>query len=206
MTVADDQKWSPEAKLKRDEIVQRAADLFEREGFAGTKIDDVAAAVGISKPTLYYYFARKHDILNSIHDEFIEMLLQAHVERLERERSPVELLRGLAHDILGMIATKRGHLRVFFEHHRELPPEYQDELRVKRDRYLRYVEDVVRRGVDAGDFDVPDVSLAALGFLGMCNWSYQWYRADGRLTADEIAELFWRQAVCGLRAANDDPA
>jgi hypothetical protein len=42
----------------------------------------------------------------------------------------------------------------------------------------------------AGDFDIPDTRLAVLGLLGMFNHAHQWFRADGRVTADELADRF----------------
>src|SRR6516165_1267228 len=60
---------------RKHEIVTAAASVFDRDGYGSTSMDDIARTVGIAKPTLYHYFSSKDEILTSIHEEFIDLLL-----------------------------------------------------------------------------------------------------------------------------------
>ena len=91
------------ADARRAEVITLAADLFDRHGYASVSMEQIAAAAGMAKPTLYHYFRAKDEILRGIHETFIDLLL------------------GAMTDIFGLMETHRGHVRVFFEHHRELP-------------------------------------------------------------------------------------
>jgi AcrR family transcriptional regulator len=106
---------------RRQEIVRTAADLFDRAGYSSTTMEDIAHAVGIAKPTLYHYFKSKDEILFWIHEEFIDLLINRHEQRLQALLDPNQLLLEVMADILELMETHRGHVRVFFEHHRELP-------------------------------------------------------------------------------------
>jgi hypothetical protein len=107
-------------------------------------------------------------------------------------------------DTLELAETRPGYARVFFEHFRELPTSEQEAVRQKRNRYLESVEDIIRDGIEAGEFRPVDPNIVALAILGQCNWSYQWYRPGGSMQSRDVAYTFWDQAIRGLRARPDD--
>jgi AcrR family transcriptional regulator len=191
---------------RRSEIVTAAASLFDDSTFAATTMDDIARQVGVAKPTLYHYFASKEEILHAIHEEFIDLLLAHHRERERSGMRPEQALLEAMADVLELMQTHRGHVRVFFEHHRELAPEARAAMRSKRDEYERLVEELIAESVKRGTFRDIDPHLATLGVFGMCNWAYQWYRASGSVRPREIAYQFWNFLVFGLAsdALRDD--
>jgi TetR/AcrR family transcriptional regulator, cholesterol catabolism regulator len=184
---------------KRREIVTRAAELFDRVGYHSVNVGELANAVGIRKPTLYHYFAGKDAILFMIHEEFINLLIEKARAR-PRDLSARDELAGLMSDILSLMDTHRGHVRVFFEHYRELSADDQKTIAVKRDEYQAVVERVINRGIAEGSLRDVDARLASLAFFGMCNWAYQWYRSGGPCSSTEIAALFCDIFVNGLKA------
>lgn len=183
---------------RRDEIIRTAADLFDRDGYASTTMEDIAHAVGIAKPTLYHYFSSKDEILFGIHDEFIALLIARHESRLGAGLGVAQLLLEVMADILELMETHRGHVRVFFEHHRELPAAHQETIRLKRDAYEQMVTDVFAEGIEQGVFRQTDPHLASLAMFGMCNWAYQWYRSGGRMRSRDIGYTFWSYLVHGV--------
>lgn len=185
------------ADAKRREVVAQAAELFDRSGYHTTSVAELARAVGLSKPALYHYFSGKDEVLFWIHEEFIDLLI---ARQRGREHAPaVESLLEVMSDVLELMDTHRGHVRVFFEHHRELANEDRATIRAKRNAYRTMVEDVVRRGIAEGEFREIDTRLATFAVFGMCNWAYQWYRPGGALSTRQIAELFFDLIVNGLR-------
>jgi AcrR family transcriptional regulator len=186
------------ADVRRKEIADAAAHLFDTGGYFTASMGDIASAVGIAKPTLYHYFRGKDEILLHIHHEFIGLLLSRHEARASRGSPAVTELLGLMTDMLDLMQTHPGHVRAFFEHHRELPPERRQEVRAKRDAYMHVVESTIRRGIDQGDVREVNVPIAALAVFGMCNWAYQWFRPQGSLSTGEIAEMFWDFITNGL--------
>jgi TetR/AcrR family transcriptional regulator, cholesterol catabolism regulator len=183
---------------RRQQIVDRAAELFDTVGYASATMEDIAHSVGIAKTTLYHYFTSKDEILFSIHEEFIDPLIRRHDDRLAAGMRAEPLLIEIMADILELMETHRGHVRVFFEHHRELPQEQQATIRVKRDRYEQMVQDVFRQGIAEGSIKDVDPQLAAFALFGMCNWAYQWFRAGGRLRARDVATQFYGFLINGV--------
>lgn len=188
------------ADVRRRQVVTRAAELFDQAGYHTTSMAEVADAVGLEKPSLYHYFSGKDEILFWIHEEFIDLLISKMEARSNSDLSATEELRLVMHDVLRLMDTHRGHVRVFFEHYRELPEEGKAGIRAKRDRYTAYVKEIIVRGTRDGEFRAVDPTLTTFAIFGMCNWTYKWYRSDGPDSSDQIAEFFFELLDRGLRA------
>ncbi|MGY1706249.1 TetR/AcrR family transcriptional regulator [Geodermatophilus sp. SYSU D00697] len=187
---------------RRAQIIDVAARLFEQRGYHETSMEVLAQEVGIRKASLYYYFSNKDLILVEIHEEMIDHLL---VRARERAGSPVERLDGIVFDLVSLMELYPGRLRIFFEHYRELPAEQRRGITVKRDEYQGLLLATLRDGVADGSFVIEDVEVAALAILGMCNWTYQWLRPGGALSARQVADRFLTLVLQGIRAPSTVP-
>ena len=199
MTSAAAQRRALSTGERRHQIVEAAARLFDAQGYANTTMDDVAAAVSIAKGTLYHYFPSKEEILRSIHEEFIQLLIDKYLARVGQGLEPPQLIVGAMKDILSLMVTHRGYVRVFFEHHRELPPEAKRYVTAQRDSYESLLRSAIAAGQARGMFSrMLDDRLVSLAIFGMCNWAYQWFDEHGRLSADEVAESYWHLVLNGI--------
>ncbi|MTB83469.1 TetR family transcriptional regulator [Nocardioides sp. zg-578] len=192
---------SASARERQAQILKRASELFDEVGYYATSMDDIARAVGLAKPTLYHYFNSKDTILLGIHEEFISLLLGRQRAREAGADSDVsELLYDVMFDILDLMRTHRGHVRAFFEHHRELPDSEREEAKKKRDEYFNSVRRLFEVGVERGELE-GDPRLSSMALFGMCNWAYQWYDASGELTTSDVARYFHGILMRGLAAS-----
>jgi TetR/AcrR family transcriptional regulator, cholesterol catabolism regulator len=187
-------------------ILRSAAELFDGRGYHQTHMVDIAAAAGIGKATLYHYFRSKDEILYWLHDEFIELLIERQEIRAQSDMSPSEQLLAVIADILELMDTHRGYVRVFFEHWRELPSTARQLMAARRKHYERLVEQVIADGYADGAFREVDVELSALSLFGMCNWTYQWYKPDGPLRGRDIAAVFHDLFLNGIGQRRLDPS
>jgi AcrR family transcriptional regulator len=181
------------------QIVNEAARLFNRHGYHLVTMDDIATAVGLQKPSLYHYVRSKDEILALIHRELIDVAVSRLRQRTTKKLSPEERLHAIMTDLLELNATHPGHVRVFFEHHRELPLREQRSIREERDAYAELVEAAIRDGIAAGRFRRVNARIATFAFFGMSNWAYQWFQSAGPLRANEIADIFAELLLNGLR-------
>ena len=184
---------------RRAEVIAAAAQLFDVGGYHTVSMEDIADAVGIRKPTLYHYFRAKDEILYEIYLETIDRLLARQERRSAVPLDPKQELLEVMGDVLEVVETLPGHVRVFFEHHRELPAARHDEIMAKRERYHQHTVDVIGRGIEDGSFRADlDPQLSALAIFGACNWAYQWYTRSGELGGREIAQRFWDLFMRGM--------
>lgn len=192
---------------KRRDIVDRAAELFHRDGYESATLEDVATAVGLRKPTIYHYFDSKDDILASIHDEMIEPL----IEKLERRQSfalpaSQRLLEVMA-DVFELVAAQRAHYAVFLDHYRQLDWDTRLRVAAKRERYARNVQQIVEDGIAAGEFRTVDPRLACLLLFGVVNWAARWNERDkGGANIRATAYQFWNILMDGIGERDGQPA
>jgi hypothetical protein len=92
---------------------------------------------------------------------------------------------------MGTIDEYRDQVTVFLHEWRVIKddPEWQP-IRAARREFEDSVEAILREGFEAGIFAFEDSRLATLGFLGMINYSYQWFVPGGRVSPDDVADCF----------------
>jgi AcrR family transcriptional regulator len=188
---------------RRTEVVDTAARIFAARGFHGTSIEDLVEATGLQRGGLYHYMDGKLDLLIAIHERFIDPLLANAREVSERDEPADVQLRELARILMRDIADYHDQVTVFLHEWRaiESDPAWKD-IRVARQEFEQIVSDVLERGRDEGIFDFEDSRLTLLGFLGMINYSYQWFDPKGRVSPATIADRFTDIFLSGIQASS----
>lgn len=194
---------SASADERRNDIIREAAALFNARGYYNTSMEDIAEAVGLRKPTLYWYVSRKEEILYIIHDRIVDNLTERHLARVNTGLSNAEMLKAAMHDLLAQIPEFPGYISAFHETYRELNGDMQAQIKVKRDRYFHMIIDVIQQGMDDGEFRQGDAKSLSLAFFGMSNWVYRWYDPNGPLSLDQIADRFWDILMNGVACNRD---
>lgn len=185
---------------RRSEIVRSAAELMDRVGYHNASMADIAAAAGLRKASLYYYFSSKNEILYWIHEAFIDSLIEPHKRRESIRMTPEQRLLEIVADIVEHTTTHRGFVRVYFENTRELPPETLQKVLTKRDEYQMMIRTELIRGIESGVFRAVDPYLTSRSLFGSCIWTYFWTDDDWRAGRREVAYAFWDQFMAGIGA------
>lgn len=192
-----------EAAGSRQRILEVAARLFRRRGFAGTGMRDIAAGAGLVKSSLYSHFPSKQAILFEIVQATVRRTTPALREIASADLPASERLRRAVSAHVIELIRDLDNVACFVEEGRFLEPVYLSAHLASRDEYERSFRRVLEDGVASGEFRPVDVEMTSLALLGMCNWVARWYRADGRLDASRIAadygELAVRSVACAPR-------
>lgn len=171
---------------KRERILQEAVKLFYERGFTGTTLDDIAAALGVTKPFIYTHFKSKVELLAALCLPTIEMSMDAAAEAARSPGTPTERLRRLVGDFTRVILQRQANIAVFFREEKHLTEEARAEIATKQKGFDRILSKLLREGAASGDFHVADPGLAALAIGGMISWAYTWHRPNGRLGLEEM--------------------
>jgi AcrR family transcriptional regulator len=184
---------------QRELILAQAAALFARRGYAGTSMNEVAQACGLSKATLYHYHADKDTLLASICEAHVSRLHRIVQDAVHDEPTPQGRLRALIRRLVEEYADAQNAHRVLTEDVKFLPAEL-------RDRILDQERAVVR-GFAAVVAELrPDLKEAALAtpltmlLFGMVNWLFTWMKPGGSLDYDAVAPIVADLFLGGLGA------
>jgi len=179
-------------------ILGAALRLFVERGYHGTTIRELAAAAGLSVPGLYHHYESKQAILVALMRRAMADLYERSVAALaESGPDVVARLRGQI-ECLVLFHAHRGDLAfVAANEIRGLKAEARAHHIGARDRQQRLLDEIVEAGVSSGAFAAESARDAARALVTMCTGVAQWYRLDGPLSPDELAE---RYVVLVLRA------
>ncbi len=186
-------------RLTQKAIVAAAAELFARNGFGATSLDEIAERLGATKGALYYHIKNKEDILRHIYLTVLTASEEPLAEIAASPASPTEKLgRAIIHHAT-VAANRSPAMTVFYREHPHLTGPFAREIVVRKKVYERYFEQIIEEGQAAGVFTTEiDAKIATFGLLGMCNWLSQWYQPDGPYTHQQIAAMFVRMVEQGM--------
>jgi TetR/AcrR family transcriptional regulator, cholesterol catabolism regulator len=192
---------SRQRKNARDDILRVFAEMVARNGYADTSIGDVAAALGLSKGTVVYHFNSKLELLEEVHLAYISRgLAQAH-HVLAGLPTPSSQLAGIVYALLKAHRDDRAATIAFLrEISRFTDGAPKKAVAAPRDAYTLLVRGIVSRGMRCGEFRVDDPELVTFQVFAMCNYTWTWYRPDGRRSIEEIARSYIRTLLIGLAA------
>jgi TetR/AcrR family transcriptional regulator, cholesterol catabolism regulator len=192
-----------EVGAKRGEILAVATEYFGRHGYEDTKWADVATAVGIGSTALYHYFESKLHCLLVIqadaiedfherfmritgkHDDFVETLTAVLRDGYDLTEQEVMRNRVLVAE-QGLAATPRNSPR----------EEEARQLARSRIRRLEFAwATFLARGMEQGAIPRHDPELLTRAILGLNNSVWHWFRPEGALGLDEVAEFFVERSL-----------
>lgn len=172
-----------------DTVVTHAAREFATRGFDATSVQDLLTATGLTAGGLYHYIGSKDELLVRICDQLMEPLLEEVRAIVASDWPPRLQLREIVRVWMDVMERKRYHVVVFGQERHVLERDARwDAVRRQRKDFERLLAAVLERGERSGEFAFPDRDLALRALLGMVNHTAQWFRDDGRLTAEEIAD------------------
>lgn len=169
-------------------VLEAAAQLFAERGFGGTSLQDIADALGISRPAVYYYFHSKDDILASLVEEMTVFSRRQSTEiSSQKDLSPGDMLRLMVSSHTKLLLTHATLFHVVDRSETDLPPKIRKTHDDAKRALLEDFTKVIERGIKLGHFRPVDARIAAFAIIGMCSWSTWWFKPTGRKSADEIA-------------------
>jgi AcrR family transcriptional regulator len=190
---------------KRDAVLRMAVRMFLEEGYHRTPLAKVADRLNITKPALYNYFRSKEDILHELYRMGDEQY-EASFGRIEcGEGDGLHKLRELIRAYVHIITTDLGMCFARLDD-RELGEEARAQVRRSKRRYDTAFRVEIAAGVDDGSIRPCNPKLAAFAIIGALNGIADWWREDGELTVDAIAQEFALTLTDGLAARRSRPS
>ena len=190
----------------RQEILRTAARLFQQRGYDATSMNDVAAALKLSKGGLYHHFQSKDEILFEIMNHAMEITQELVIAPVRRIADPEERLRALIRLHIEVVLSPRDReITVMLHENHPLPPMLRKRINTRKKEYIHFVESLitdVQANAQRSRHTKCVVSprAAAFALLGMINWIYQWYKPEGDLQANNLVPQFTELIFGGIMA------
>lgn len=186
---------------RRPQILRKAAQLFAKQGYHATSMDEVADAMRLNKATIYHHFpGGKSDLLYGINITALDDLL-SRVNAREEIADPTERLEAAIDDMVAVGAESPDRLVVYYQEarwlKRVLPPAQHREIRAAEAEFRAHVAGIVKAGTAAGAFADWDPEMAATSVVTLVGASFLQLKSRKRTTAD-IATFYRELWLHGL--------
>jgi AcrR family transcriptional regulator len=175
----------------RQEILRASARLFRERGYDATSMNDISAALKLSKGGLYHHFRSKDEILFHIMNHAMDITEERVLAPIRRLSDPEERLRALIrlHIQLVLRAHDREITVILHENH-PLPAGLRKRINARKKEYIQFVENLIGEVQRIRGARHLNAQAAAFALLGMINWIYQWYRAEGPLQEEDLIQQY----------------
>lgn len=187
-----------ERAVKREAVVRAAAHAFNHKGYHNTSLDDIAAALDVTKPTVYYYVTSKEQLLFECFVAGVELIRAGFREVKQSQMSARERLNAVLRHYGEAIASGFGWCMVRPEE-QDLSPDMSSHVKALKSEIDQGIRRLIREGIQDGSIQPCDPKMTAFALTGALNWIAHWYRENQSMTGAEIAEAFVTIFENGLR-------
>jgi len=176
----------------RQEILRTAARLFQQQGYDGASMNDIAAALKLSKGGLYHHFKSKDEILFDLMNQAMDITEDRVIKVARGISDPEERLRAVIRLHIGVVLSQSDwEITVMLHENHPLAPPLRKRINGRKKDYIHFVENLVaevqrKRKAQA----TVNPRAAAFALLGMINWIYQWYKPQGTLQEEQLASQY----------------
>ena len=178
------------ADTPRQRILDAAVELFHRDGYNAASLRQISEMVGLQVGSLYNHISSKEALLFDIMHGVLVELLDETVQEMERATEPVGRTLAFLRTSIRFHALRQKETFIGNTELRGLSEEHRREIVALRDRYEGLLRSAMEDCVRDGCLRIADVPLATRAAIALCTSVAVWYRADGRMSLDDLqAEL-----------------
>jgi AcrR family transcriptional regulator len=187
----------------RRRILDAAAEIMSRDGFAGARLSEIAALAELRVPAVYYYFDSREAILEEVVLIGVRMAMEnvkARLGALPPEATPMDRICSAFGGHVEMVLRESAYTAAAMRTIGQLPADIRErQLRHQRS-YGELWRDLIAAGVEAGQIDPGlDPHAARMFLLGAANWAPEWWNPARGSIEDAVAavERLVRNALTG---------
>jgi TetR/AcrR family fatty acid metabolism transcriptional regulator len=182
---------------KYHRIINAATKVFAKKGFFQAKVSDIAKEAQVADGTIYLYFDNKDDILISLFEEQMKVVLENMIEQVSEEKDAIKKIERFALTHLKLIELNKNMAEIIQVELRQSSKFMKDYKNDKFMRYLNLIGDVIKEGQEKGIFKkdiIPEIAKRAF-FGALDEISRFWVlsshkKYDIETAAKQISEYF----------------
>jgi len=193
---------SERAEIVREDIFHKAISLFDKKGFSGTSMNDIAAICGVTKPTIYYYFKNKSDFLETLYFKKNIGFYEISEKEFRRAAPAHDRLRSVLRMLAVRSVDEQVFLGVLTRERRELSKETRAAVAKRERSYEASVKALIEEAQRDGAIAKADPDFMTLTIIGLLTSVYRWAKHYQKPT-DEIADELLNLIFNGIIAATE---
>jgi AcrR family transcriptional regulator len=193
----------PENRSVRDKVLAAAVQMFAEYGYHAATMRDIARMAGIQAASIYYHYASKQALLVEVMETHMRQL-NANLEQIVSKQDTVQqrLYEAISNHIR-LHTTYKSEFFIIDTEIRALKGENRGEVLALRDQYEDLFQKLLREGMEQGVLRQTDVKVSSYAIIAMCTEVAQWFRPSGRLSVQQVIEIYNQMVTEGLLLIKD---
>jgi AcrR family transcriptional regulator len=193
----------PENRSVRDKVLAAAVQLFAEYGDHAATMRDIARIAGIQAASIYYHYASKQALLVEVMETHMRQL-NANLEHIVSKQDTVQqrLYEAISNHIR-LHTTYKSEFFIIDTEIRALKGENRGKVLALRDHYEDLFQKLLREGMEQGVLRQTDVKVSSYAIIAMCTEVAQWFRPSGRLSVQQVIEIYNQMVTEGLLLIKD---
>ncbi len=179
-------------------ICRAAGNLFNKKGYEATSLDEVAAVLSISKPSIYYYFKNKSELLLGCYERTLDICEELCAEAHKHEGTGLDKLCYFIENLI-VLHCSNGAVAVVGDVD-ALPEHAQADIRARSRVLTEGLENIALMGAADGSIRPDLVPIMTRFIMGGVNWIPRWYQDGGKLEPKEVAQAYLAFLTGGIGA------
>lgn len=187
-----------EGRSVRENVMAAAVQLFAEYGYHAASMRDIARMAGIQAASIYYHYASKQALLVEIMETYMLQLNAALEHILREEHEPQQRLSTAIANHIRLHTTYKNEFFIIDTEIRALEGEKRAYILSLRDRYEALLQELLQDGMERGVFRRGDVKIASYAIIAMCTEVATWFRPAGRLSVQQVTDMYRDMITHGL--------
>ena len=187
----------------REKVLAAAVQLFAEYGYHAAPLRDIARIAGIQAASIYYHYTNKQALLVEIMETHMHQL-NSNLEHIVCQQGSVQQrLHAAIANHIRLHTTYKSEFFIIDTEIRALEGENRNHILSLRDRYEALLQDLLQEGMDQGVFRPSDVKVSSYAIIAMCTEVAAWFRPGGRLTVQQVIDIYSQMITQGLLAIQE---
>jgi AcrR family transcriptional regulator len=186
---------------RRADIYKAAAKIICDKGFDAMTMNDIAQAVGMTKAGIYHYIEGKQNMLFAIMNYGMDMLDQGVIAPASQVEDAEQRLKAIIQNHANLITQGTNAITVLVDEVAGLSTAQRKKITQRKRVYFDFIRDTLEQLKVEGKLKDVDTTVSAFSILGMLLWISRWYRANGKLSSNQVADEVLKVAIGGMLQA-----
>jgi AcrR family transcriptional regulator len=193
----------PDNRSVRDKVLAAAVQLFAEYGYHAATMREIARIAGIKAASIYYHYTNKQALLVEIMETHMRQL-NANLKHIVNKQDTIQqrLFEAISNHIR-LHTTYKSEFFIIDTEIRALEVENRDKILALRDQYENLFQKLLQEGIEKGVLRQTDVKVSSYAIIAMCTEVAQWFRPSGRLSVQQVIEIYSEMVTKGLLLIKD---
>jgi len=170
------------------QICEITARIIGEKGYEKTSMREIAKQVKVTAPSLYYHVKNKQHLLFLVMNYGAQLIQSQVIEPVAKLTDPEEKFKLLIRNHVTLMAGQSREVFAIIYEQDSLLGRYRPKIQTAKRQYVDFIKGILTELRASGRAQDIDVTAATFALLGMVNWIYTWFKPEGRLSAEELAE------------------